>query len=259
MDQNMEMLLAKLQEKLNQQTVTITKSVTENVLEALDEKIKHIVSENKALKSKVTELEQKINFMEKDKRKNNLIFFGTEEAGKSECELVDYVKEIISDMEIHIESSEINTVYRIGRWTSNSINRPIVVSFTTTWKKHLIMKNKASLPSGIYIKEDFPKEVLEKRKQLQLQVVEEKKKGNLAFLKYDKLIIKTPSHQENNRDKRKREESSSPTESTQKKSNAQTRPAREATKTCKKDVLKPSIFKYADCGRSAQTSEQSKN
>lgn len=59
----------------------------------------------------------------------------------------------------------------------------------------------------MYITEDYSKEVLEKRKALQAQLKEEWEKGNTAYLKYDKLIVK-----ENNtsQEKRKRENSTSP-------------------------------------------------
>lgn len=36
---------------------------------------------------------------------------------------------------------------------------------TTTWKKHLILRNKRNLPTNVYFKEDFCKEVLKIRKQ----------------------------------------------------------------------------------------------
>ncbi|CAG4971201.1 unnamed protein product [Colias eurytheme] len=160
----------------------------------------------------------KIKSVDKDKRKNNLVFFGIEEGKTStETELVDYIKDIIIEMGVHFEVFEINNIYRIGKKALNK-NRPVVVSLTTTWKKHVILRNRPSLPVGINIKEDFPKEILEKRKQLQQQVEEEKKKGNIAFIKYDKLIIKK-TH-ESNREKRKRETSRSPKTPLQKKVNA---------------------------------------
>lgn len=43
--------------------------------------------------------------------------------------------------------------------------------------------------SPYYIKEDYPLEVLNKRKELLVQLQEERKAGNRAFLKYDKLIV----------------------------------------------------------------------
>lgn len=175
-------------------------------MEALDEKMKTITEENTKLKNKISELEFKLQRAEIEKRKNNLVFFGINENIKLEMELVDYIKEIIVNMGVHMDSQEISKVYRIGQKTDNK-NRPVIVTITTQWKKHLILKNKPDLPQGVNIKEDYPKEILDKRKQLQPQVEEEIKKGNIAYIKYDKLIVKKPKE---NREKRKRETSDSP-------------------------------------------------
>lgn len=136
----MELLVAKLDakldEKLNQQTLLLTTAVTNNVMEALNEKLSNIVEENNNLKKKITYLEQKLFIVEKDKRKNNLIFFGTHELDKTETELVDYIKELVVDAGVHLNSQEINNVQRTGRWTGNK-NRPVVVSFSSIWKNTL--------------------------------------------------------------------------------------------------------------------------
>lgn len=58
-------------------------------MEALDEKMKLIMKENK--------LETEVKFVKDEKRKNNLVFFGIEEIGKTECELVDCIKDLIVD------------------------------------------------------------------------------------------------------------------------------------------------------------------
>lgn len=79
-------------------------------------------------------------------------------------------------------------------------------------------KNKANRPPAVNVKEDFSIEVLEKRKQLLPRLEEERKKGNIAYLKSDKLIVKRPT--DNTRDKRKREDSGSPNALNQKKINA---------------------------------------
>ncbi|KAI8430992.1 hypothetical protein MSG28_001085 [Choristoneura fumiferana] len=185
-------------------------------MEALDEKMKTIIEENNILKNKISELEQKLKAVDREKRKNNLVFFGMEERGKSEGELVDYIKDLIVDMGVHMDSHEISNVYRIGIKSKNK-NRPVVASITTRWKKHIILKNKTSLPPGIYVKEDYSKEILEKRKQLQPQLEEENKKGNIAYIKYDRLIVL--KQKGNNREKRKRVTSDSPKSSAQKKVN----------------------------------------
>ncbi|CAH0713782.1 unnamed protein product, partial [Brenthis ino] len=123
--------------------------------------------------------------MELEKRKYNLVFFGIEESGKLEAEMVDYIKDIIKETGTHIDSQEIKNIYRIGK--NNNKSRPVVVTLTSLWKKHTILKNKANLPPGINVKEDYTKEVLEKRKKLQPQLEEERKKGNIAYLNMTNL------------------------------------------------------------------------
>lgn len=43
--------------------------------------------------------------------------------------------------------------------------------------------------SGYCLQEDYPPNILEKRKELQEQVRIEKQRGNLAIIKYDKLVV----------------------------------------------------------------------
>lgn len=130
MDKNMELLLNKLDEKFKNQTEIITHSVTKSVMEVLDEKMKTIMEENTKLKDKISELESKLKRAEIEKRKNNLVAFGISENIKYETELVDYIKEIIVGMGVHMDSQEISKVYRVGQKTENK-NRPVVVTITT--------------------------------------------------------------------------------------------------------------------------------
>lgn len=262
MNEQMELLFskldAKLDEKLNQQTYVITTAVTANVMEALDEKMKTLIEENQNLKTKITILEQKVSNLEKDKRKSNLIFFGVEENGKRETELIDHIKETIEEAGIHFDSHEITNIYRIGAQTNK--NRPVVITLSTMWKKHLILKLKSKLPTGIYVKEDFPKDVLAARKQLQPKVEEEWKKGNIALLRGDQLIIKKPK--DNQREKRKRDKNVSPDLPTQKKSYTSNNPENPPNKTKttgKGEILKPNILQFMSRGRSTSNSETSKN
>lgn len=254
----MEKLILILDEKLNNQTRIITTSVTKNVMEALDEKMKSIMEDNNIMKTKISELEKEVKFLKDEKRKNNLVFFGIEEMRRTEGELVDCIKDVIIESGTHFDSTEISKIYRIGKQVPNKM-RPVVVTINTQWKKHLILKNKSKLPQGIYVKEDYSKEVLEKRKQLQLQVAEEKKKGNIAFLKFDKLVVK--KSRDNNPEKRKREDSSSPNSSSLKKitTTSLRTQIKSATKTTSKDIIRPNILNFVERGRSASLSETPKN
>lgn len=256
---DMDLFLSKLDEKLEKQAEVITHSVTKNLMDALEDKLKPIIEENNILKSKVLELEQKLKAADRDKRKNNLVFFGVDEKRKSEGELVDYIRDLVVDMGVHLDSHEISNVYRIGK-QSETKNRPVVASITTLWKKHLILKNKRNLPTGIKVKEDYSKEILEKRKQLQPQVEEEKRKGNIAYLHYDKLIVIKPK--DNNREKRKRETSNSPKTSTQKKVNTNkipTNPTPPPPKTGTKEITRPNILSFVNRTSSDSQLNASKN
>lgn len=258
MENQMEILLSKINEKFNEQTLTLTTAITKNVMEALDDKLKIITEENNNLKTRVSNLEQKVSFLEKEKRKNNLVLFGIEEKGKTELELVDFVKEILQDSGTHIDSQEISEIHRIG--TNYEKNRPLIISLTTSWKKHLILKNKRNLPTNVFVNEDYPKEVLEIRKQLKPELEAERKKGNIAFIKYDKLIVKKPTNP--SREKRKRETpTGSPTTPTpyQKKTNTQNEITEIQPPSTIKGVVKPSILTFVTRERSASTSEMQKN
>ncbi|CAK1597606.1 unnamed protein product [Parnassius mnemosyne] len=237
-------------------------------------KMKTIIEENNFLKNKVSELEQKLKAVDKEKRKNNLVFFGIEEKGKSEGVLVDYIKDLIVDMGVHMDGHEISNVYRIGKQSENK-NRPVIASITTQWKKHLILKNKTNLPSGINVKEDYSKEILDfalrkkkkkkkeilvKRKQLQPQLEEEKNKGHIAYIKYYKLIVLKPK--DNNREKRKRETSDSLKSSAQKKVNINhtlRNPSQSLSKTSNKEVMRPTTFNYVNRASSDPQINASKN
>lgn len=210
-------------------------------MEAIDDKMNTIIEENKYLKSKISELETKIKSLETVKRKNNLVFFGVEEEGKTETELVDHIKETVEGTGVQMNIQEISNLYRIGRKTENR-NQPVVVSLTTIWKKHLTLKNKSNLPPNIYIKE------------------EEKKKGNITYLKQDQLIV--IKLKDNNREKRKRETSSSPNQSTQNKAsinNFSKNATQPLTKALRNEIIKPNILNYVEKTRSDSQLNNAKN
>ncbi|XP_045536038.1 uncharacterized protein LOC123721407 [Papilio machaon] len=108
-------------------------------------------------------------------------------------------------MDIEINKQWINKIHRIGvKDKAKGKPRPIIVSLVNAWKKQEILKNKKKIKSEIYITEDFPKAVLEKRRALQPQLEEEKNKGNFCFIKYDKLVVLKNNK---NTEKRKRKPS----------------------------------------------------
>lgn len=164
---------------------------TKEIISQIDGKLQPITQELENLKLENQELRNKINNLEKSKKSNNIIFYGLEEKEHSQSELLDEVVEKIKkDLKINLDNRDINIIQRIGKVNKvNNKGRPVLISFINNWKKKEVMKNKKYL-KDIYASEDYPKEVQEKRKELQVKLIEERKKGNYAIINYDKLIIK---------------------------------------------------------------------
>ncbi|XP_063547574.1 uncharacterized protein LOC134755025 [Cydia strobilella] len=191
-----------------------TDLITNRITDKIDEKLKPLMEQNETLKKKVDQLEKKIEYMEKEKKSNNLIIHGLQEREKTTTELIKYVQEkFLTELNISIEAADINKIYRIGKNKKGEKPRPTLLSFVSGWKKMEVLKNK-SKSKELQLTEDYSKEILEKRKALIPQLIEERKKGKVAYIKYDKLIVQ---ENENSKDSRKRELSISPSTNPQSK------------------------------------------
>lgn len=138
MDDQMRTLLEKLKDHMDMQTITITNAVTKNIMEVMDEKLKPLQEENKNLKAEIQKLQGKINSLEIDKKRNNIIVFGMNESTQSTP--IDSVRSILQEkLNLTLEKHEIIKAHRLG--PKNEKPRPILVSLTTSWRKKEIMKH----------------------------------------------------------------------------------------------------------------------
>lgn len=243
MNHDMEMFFEKIKEQMDIQTEKITDSVTKKVSQNIDAKLNTIIEENKYLKTEVKLLQEKLKYMDSEKRRNNILIFGAKENHQEN--LITEVKKIIeTQTEATVENYEINKAYRLG--IRGEKTRPILVSFTTTWKRDEVLRKKLKMATGIYFKEDFSKETLERRRELLPKLKEERDKGKIAHIRGDKLIVKEPK--EDKGDKRKRNSLESPN----------TSPNQVPTPAPKK-INKTNMLDYMARGRSASLSEKPKN
>ncbi|XP_039299400.1 uncharacterized protein LOC120355146 [Nilaparvata lugens] len=183
-----------LKKEMNERFDTFTEkfgAMLKNHLSSLDKKLK--------------DQEEKISQLEKDNKRKNLIIHGVEE--KTDENLEDrFFRLIRHEIGVEIENWELDFIRRLGKKTGNT-KRPIVIGLTTWRKKMEILKNKGALKGKeVFITEDFPRDVLQKRKELKEDMFEARKQGKYAVLKYDKLFIGS----ENGKTKKKRELSISP-------------------------------------------------
>lgn len=211
MDEQMLLLWSKFKEELHLQTSVITQKVTASVSETIEEKLKPIIEENQTLKNEVRTLKTKIQHLEKEARKNNIILHEIPETESNNQELMNNVLGVLNNLSKKSNINEwdiweISQATRLGKKKENK-TRPILLRLTLEWRKIEILKNNKQFPEKIYATQDFPKEVLDKRRELKIQLAEETKNGKTAFIRYDKLIVKDKV------EKRKRSPSKS-TEST---------------------------------------------
>ncbi|KOB64038.1 putative endonuclease-reverse transcriptase [Operophtera brumata] len=175
---------------LSEQEDRITTKINENI----DRKFDFVNKEIEKINQTNEDQEKRLTLLEKQIRERRLIFFGVEEGQKSYEELEDKVMATISEMGIECTQNEIEFVRRMGKPNEDKI-RPINVALTTYGKKISILKNKNKLENTkIYIKEDFSPRILEVRKSLHEQLQKERSEGRQAYLRYDKIVIRGPSH-----------------------------------------------------------------
>lgn len=189
-------MLRKIQNELNEQKTTIvqsadkvTEQVTKNINETLEEKFKAIDEKYENLKEKLDNQEKRLYFLEKQSKQRNIVIFGLMETETSYANLEKNVLSFINQyFSAGLDRRDIQETRRIGK--KGERPRPISVTFTTLGTKIKIFKQRRVLKdTSYYIKEDFPQQVLEKRRELQEQLKIEKEKGNSASIKYDRLII----------------------------------------------------------------------
>lgn len=143
----------------------VTEKVTQNITRMFEEKFLALEKNQENLKEIVENQEKRIHTIERQARKNNLVFFGIEENEKSydnlERNFIIWTEQYLS---LKISYIDIQEIKRIGK--KGEKLRPLVVTFTTLGTKIKILKHKRALKdTHYYIKEDYPKYVLEKRRE----------------------------------------------------------------------------------------------
>lgn len=163
----MSLLLSKMTEQLNIQTKTITENITATVLQKVDEKIQPIIEENERLKSEIQKLSKKIQNLETNSKKNNIIIHGLPEAEEeNHDDLNTLVTTTLREIDVKLEKGEIDRLQRLGnRESEEGKIRPILLATTTLQKKIEILKNKKKMKVNTYITHDLSKEALQAKKE----------------------------------------------------------------------------------------------
>lgn len=188
----------------------IESNITNTIIKNINEKFNVMEIKTSELEKKVNEQQLCIERLEKQIKRKNIILFGVEELEHTLEDLINMVLDIINNkMGINCQESEIEEIRRLGK--KNDRVRPIMITLTTVRRRFEILKRNKSLETlNMYVKEDYPLSVLQKRKDLQEELKKERAQGKNAVLRYDKIVILT-NHKERSR-QQKRTLSESPKE-----------------------------------------------
>lgn len=175
---------------LESQILKNEEKITSTVNTHMNEKFEGLYRDLHEMRTCLDNQEKRLYYLEKSSVERNLVFFGLNENENSYNDLEDNILNIINQkMEVPTQALEIQVVKRIGK--KGTKPRPVSVTFTTLGSKINILKHKKRLQgSGIHITPEFPAAILEKRRSLKEQLKVELEKGNVAYIKYDKLVIK---------------------------------------------------------------------
>lgn len=148
---------------INQITQTIVNTLSENY----EKRIKALEDENANIKSRLQTLEEmnkniiaKYDKFDSALKRKSLRIYGLKETKDENCSKTT-LDLITKKMEIKMESYNIESCYRVGKYDPNKV-RPIYIKFVRLDNKREIFKNKKKLKgTGIVIREELTKEKLE--------------------------------------------------------------------------------------------------
>lgn len=168
---------------------------TNTNLENLTKQIENLKQENSSLKQTVTKLETKLDYLENQSRRNNIILFGLKESDNEDWnETEEKVIEVAQQyFQLNLNTNDIERAHRIGY---NKRNRPIVVKFLNYKTKNFLIRNGVKLKgSNISISEDFSEKIKQERNELKPYLKAARELGARAHLNYNKLLIDGKSYQ----------------------------------------------------------------
>ncbi|KAJ8385857.1 hypothetical protein AAFF_G00179230 [Aldrovandia affinis] len=152
-------------------------------------KLSEIDSEVSIVAANIRSFLPKLDYLEGQSRRNNIVIDGIQESGnESWAQSEEKVRKLLSD-KLKLTGIEFERVHRTGRSTGER-TRPIVAKFFRYKDKVRVMEKAKDLKgTNVYINEDYTDVVRQKRKELIPAMKAARERGDIAFLRHDKLIV----------------------------------------------------------------------
>lgn len=145
------------------------------------------------IQKNVDSLLDKVDDLENRSRRNNLCFEGIDEVNKFETweQSEEKLKQVLNDhLEIEPDEVVIERAHRVGKKVPDK-PRPIIAKFLNYKDKDKIWNNRKKFKgTNVMVREEFSERISQKRKDLIPKMISVRKEGKIAYLRYDKLIIR---------------------------------------------------------------------
>ena len=177
-------------EELKAEVLPLTHTLTKKN-EDLEKEVSVLKNTITSLQTQINDQSEKIIALEIDNRKKNLIFYGISQDGDENCELK--IKKLIAEV-MQIDDAydiKFEKCHRIGK----SQPRALLCQFNCLQDRERVFKAKKHLAkTAISISEDFPLEVLKRRRILYPFMKYARTKDQFSVLRDDRLIIGDKSY-----------------------------------------------------------------
>ncbi len=133
----------------------------------------------------------KLEYLEGKTRRNNLVFDGVAEApGETWAETEEKITMILKEKLQFQHKVEVERAHRVGKPREGDKPRPVVIKLLRYKDRDAILQRAKSLKgTRIFINEDYTDTVRRKRKELMPELRAARERGDIAYLRNDKLII----------------------------------------------------------------------
>lgn len=167
-----------------------------DALSALEAQVTTCQNQLCSMNKLIAVLENKIDHLENQSRRSNLIVYGLAEVDNETSETLEQKvsNEIIRNIMELKEPIAIERIHRLGRPEAGKI-RPVIFKLLDWRDKSLILKNGFKLKdTALSIGEDFSRRIREVRKQLWPRSKIHRDKGEKVYMAFDKLYIDGQAH-----------------------------------------------------------------
>lgn len=177
-----------------------TCSDTNGKITAIEKIVVELKKQNLEMQVKVETLESKVEFLERQFKKNNIIYFGISETKEESLPILEQKTiAIISEMQkVHIKPDDIANLYRIGKDNNGRHPRPVFIALASFKKKMEILSNRSKLKgTDIFVNDDLTPKQREVRKNLQIHARRLREEGKRVSIRGDKVIVHSDSYDVN--------------------------------------------------------------